>query len=103
MTTKPIPKPVCRESERNPGRPVYVVSCPTGYMAICVRDTEVTAAERESDDKWAMPGFERQDCWDRIVLHPEDAIELARVLVDCATWILDHDGSPAARDQGGDR
>jgi hypothetical protein len=90
MTTRPIPSPVCHGNGSNY---VYVVSGPTGHMVICVRDTEVTAAERESDDDWAMPGFERDDCRDHIVLHPEDAIELARVLVDCATWILDHEGS----------
>jgi hypothetical protein len=89
MTDRPIPQPVCYDGGR---RPVYALSCPTGHMVICVRDTEVTAAERESDDDWAMPGFEREDCRDRIVLHPEDAIELARVLIDCANWILDNEG-----------
>jgi hypothetical protein len=89
MTTKPTPKPVCHGN----GSYVYVVSGPTGHLYIAVRETQITAAEMQSDDDWAMPGFEREDCWDRIVLHPEDAIELARVLVDCATWILDNEGS----------
>jgi hypothetical protein len=89
MTTKPIPQPVCHG---NGGNYVYVTSGPTGHMVIAVRDTELTAAEIQSDDDWAMPGFEREDCWDRIALQPEDAIELARVLVDCAKWVLNREG-----------
>jgi hypothetical protein len=94
MTAKPIPQPVCHGNGDNY---VYVVSGPTGHLYIAVRETQITAAEMQSDNPWGMPGFERQDCWDRIVVAPEDAIDLAREVINCAQWILDREGGDRRR------